>query len=323
MLSQWVFMAMVMTLPVVHSAQKQAVMGLALNGPARYNQRHMKRLLLLLPLLLCAACQKDDADQPTSPQAMYDKAQALLKPNVENAKSDFAGALQWLRKAAEGGLLRAQLDLGGICFAGGEGQAVDIPQAFEWFTKAAAQGSKEAEVFLGIIQYEGLNGAKDVAAALTHWRNAANAGIADAQYRLGRVLAQSAETRKEGVEWLSKASSAVPQAATALGNLYYQYLDDTATAASWFEKGAMAGDPLAQHIFAEMLLLGDPPVVKDVERGLAMLRMAAGQDYKPAMARLINVLRNAPNADEWEKEAAAWDARLQELMKSAPAQPQK
>jgi hypothetical protein len=41
------------------------------------------------------------------------------------------------------------------------------------------------------------------------------------------------------------------------------------------------------------------------------------------MARLINVLRNAPNADEWEKEAAAWDARLQELMKSAPAQPQK
>ena len=77
----------------------------------------MKRLLLLLRLLLCAACQKDDADQPTSPQAMYDKAQALLKPNVENAKSDFAGALQWLRKAAEGGLLRAQLDLGGICFA--------------------------------------------------------------------------------------------------------------------------------------------------------------------------------------------------------------
>ena len=282
----------------------------------------MKRLLLLLPLLLCAACQKDDADQPTSPQAMYDKAQALLKPNVENAKSDFAGALQWLRKAAEGGLLRAQLDLGGICFAGGEGQAVDIPQAFEWFTKAAAQGSKEAEVFLGIIQYEGLNGAKNVASAMTHWRNAANAGIADAQYRLGRVLAQSAETRKEGVEWLSKASSAVPQAATALGNLYYQYLDDTATAASWFEKGAMAGDPLAQHIFAEMLLLGDP-VVKDVERGLAMLRMAAGQDYKPAMARLINVLRNAPNADEWEKEAAAWDARLQKLMKSAPAPPQK
>lgn len=277
----------------------------------------MKRLLLLLPLLLCAACQKDDAENPTSPQAMYDKAQALLKPNVEHAESDFAGALQWLRKAAEAGLLRAQLDLGGICFAGGHGQKEDIPQAFSWFTKAAAQGSREAEVFLGIIQYEGLLGEKNLQAAMAHWRSAASAGIADAQYRLGRVLAQSADSRKEGIEWLSKASAGVPQAATALGNLYYQYLDAPDTAASWFEKGALAGDPLAQHIFAEMLLLGDP-VEKDTERGMAMLRMAAGQDYKPAMARLINVLRNSPQAAENEKEATAWDARLQELLQASP-----
>lgn len=282
----------------------------------------MKRLLLLFPLLLCTACQKDDAETPTTPQAMYDKAQALLKPNAENAESDFSGAMQWLRKAAEAGLLRAQLDLGGICFAGGQGQKVDIPQAFDWFTKAAAQGSKEAEVFLGIIQYEGLLGEKNLQAAMEHWRHAAVAGIADAQYRLGRVLAQAADTRKEGIEWLSKASAGVPQAATALGNLYYQYLQDPATAASWFEKGALAGDPLAQHIFAEMLLLGEP-MEKDTERGMAMLRMAAGQDYKPAMARLINVLRNSPDAGTNEKEAAAWDTRLQELLKVVPASGQK
>ena len=282
----------------------------------------MRRTLLLFSLLLFCGCQPEKADEPETPQAMYEKAQALLKPNVENAKSDFSGAMQWLRRAAEGGLLRAQLDLGGICYAGGEGQTVDIPQAFEWFTKAAAQGSKEADVFLGIIHYEGLNGVKNVAAAMSHWRNAANAGIADAQYRLGRLLAQQVETREEGVEWLTRASAEVPQAATALGNLYYKYLENQEAAAVWFEKGAMAGDPLAQHIFAEMLLLGEP-VVKDAKRGMAMLRMAAGQDYKPAMARLINVLRNAPDAAEWEKEAAAWDARLQELMKTPDNQPQK
>ncbi|MBO5684463.1 MAG: sel1 repeat family protein [Akkermansia sp.] len=269
-------------------------------------------LLLLVPLLLCA-CQKDDAGTPTTPQAMYDMAQQLLKPNVENAESDFAGALQWLRKAAEGGLLRAQLDLGGIYYAGGHGLEADARQAYDWFQKAAAQGSKEAEVFLGMLQYEGRLGEKNVQEAMKHWRLAADAGIAEGQYRLGRLLAQADETRQEGVDWLVKASASVPQAATALGNLYYKYLEDATTSAAWYEKGALAGDALAQHIFAEMLLLGEP-VEKDTERGMAMLRMAAGQDYKPAMARLINILRNGKAAEENESEAAAWDARLQELI---------
>lgn len=287
-------------------------MGLAKLVAGRYNER-MKRTLLLLPVLLLAACQDENADEPATPQAMYEKALVLLQPNVENAQSDFAGALEWLRKAAEGGWLRAQLDLGGIYYAGGQGVEPDAQQALHWFTKAAAQGSKEAEVFLGLLRYDGLLGKKDADAAMKHWRTAAEAGIAEAQYRLGRLLAQNEQTRQEGVEWLVKASAGVPQAATSLGNLYYKYLGNSGTAASWYEKGALAGDPLAQHIFAEMLLLGEP-VPRDNERGMAMLRMAAGQDYQPAMARLINILRNSGNAAENETEAAAWDARLQELM---------
>lgn len=282
--------------------------------------QRMKRTLLLLPLLMLVACENKDADEPSTPQAMYDMAQTLLKPNVENAQSDFDGAMQWLRKSAEAGWLRAQLDLGGIYYAGGHGVKPDALQAQQWFARAAAQGSKEAEVFLGMLQYDGLLGQKDVEAALRHWREAADAGIAEGQYRLGRILAQSEQTRKEGVEWLVKASALVPQAATALGNLYYKYLEDASAAAAWFEKGAMAGDPLAQHIFAEMLLLGEP-VAKDEERGMAMLRMAAGQDYMPAMARLINILRNGKNARENESEAAAWETRLLELQKSAQEAP--
>ena len=129
------------------------------------------------------------------------------------------------------------------------------------------------------------------------------------------MLARDEASRQEGVEWLVKASGVVPQAATALGNIYYQHLDEAETAAAWDEKGALAGDPRAQHVFAEMLLLGEP-VEKDSERGLAMLRMAAGQDYTPAIARLINVLRNGKAAADNEKEAAAWSARLQELKKA-------
>ncbi len=253
---------------------------------------------------------------------MYDKAQQLLKPNVEHDASDYAGAMKYLLQAAEGGLLRAQLDLGGIYFAGGHGVQTDPQKAYNWFSLAAAQGSKEAEVFLGILHHDGSLGKQDKEAALKHWRAAAAAGVAEGQYRLGRLLAQDDATRAEGVEWLVKASAGVPQAATALGNLYYKYLDDASTAAAWYEKGALAGDPMAQHVFAEMLLLGDP-VEQDETRGLAMLRMSAGQDYKPAMARLINILRNNKNAGETKNEAAAWDARLQELMKTPTDQPQK
>lgn len=282
----------------------------------------MKRCLLLFPLLLLTACQPETPDTSLDAQGMYDKAQALLKPNVENGQSDFAGAMQWLLKAAEAGLMRAQLDLGGIYFAGGQGVPPDAQRAYNWFSLAAAQGSKEAEVFLGILHNSGSLGARNKEAAMKHWRAAAVAGIAEGQYRLGRMLAQDDATRQEGVEWLVKASSSVPQAATALGNLYYKHLEDAAAAAAWFEKGAMAGDPLAQHVFAEMLLLGDP-VKKDEARGMAMLRMAAGQDYKPAMARLVNVLRNGKQAADNEKEAAAWDARLQELTRAEKPQTQK
>lgn len=282
----------------------------------------MRYSLLLLPVLVLSACRNEESAEPATPQAMYDKAQVLLKPNVEHDSSDYAGAMRYLLQAAEEGLLRAQLDLGGIYFAGGHGVAADPQKAYNWFSLAAAQGSREAEVFLGILHYDGSLGKQNKEAALKHWRSAAEADVAEGQYRLGRLLAQEAATRAEGVAWLVKASAAVPQAATALGNLYYQYLEEANTAAAWYEKGALAGDPMAQHVFAEMLLLGDP-VAQDEERGLAMLRMSAGQDYKPAMARLINILRNSKNAKDNENEAAAWDARLQEIMKTPASREQK
>lgn len=276
----------------------------------------MKRgYILLLPLLLVVGCQPEDAPEPVDAQGMYERAQALLKPNVEHDASDFSGAMEYLQKAAEAGLVRAQLDLGGIYFAGGKGVAADFQKAYNWFTLAATQGSREAEVFLGILQADGSLGKVDMAAALQHWRHAADAGIAEGQYRLGRELVKLDESRQEGMEYLEKASAMIPKAATALGNLYYSYLKDEKTSAAWYEKGALAGDPMAQHVFAEMLLLGEP-VAQDAARGLAMLRMAAGQDYQPAMARLIKVLRSGKNAAENEKEAEAWSVRLQELRKA-------
>lgn len=289
-----------------------------------YN-RGMHKYLLPLLLLLASCDEAAKETIPQTPQEMYDHAQALLKPNVQGQQSDFAGALEWTRRAAEGGLVQAMTDLGGIYLNGGRGVAADHAQAYRWFCKAAEQGSMEAEVFVGVLLYDGNGVPRNRDEALKHWRRAADAGIADARFRLGRALVQSPETLAEGMQLLEQAAcrgqqGGVPQAATALGNLYYKGANgapcDPQKAADWYAAGANGGDPLAQWVYAEMLLAGDP-VPQDEKRGLAMLRMAAGQDFAPAMARLINTLRNCEDAADHEQEAEAWNRRLNELQQTA------
>lgn len=245
-----------------------------------------------------------------------------MQPNVDHDASDTEGAMIWLRRAAEGGHLQAQTDLAGIYLSGGRDGRVkpDYTEAFKWFTAAAEQGSKEAHLFLGILCMDGNGTAKDEVAAVAHWRVAAEADISEAQFRLGRVLARRRDSAKEGIDLLRRAvreggRGGVPQAATALGAIYMKGVHvpaDPQEAAEWYERGAMGGDPLAQLVFSQMLLLGDP-VPRDEQRGMAMLRMAAGQDYPQAIALLVNLLRNAPDAAEHEQEAEAWSKRLDGL----------
>lgn len=67
-------------------------------------------------------------------------------------------------------------------------------------------------------------------------------------------------------------------------------------------------------MYAELLLAGAEGVPQDTEKGMSMLRLAAGQDYPRAIARLINLLRNSADADKFENEAKAWSDRLERLM---------
>lgn len=287
-------------------------------------ERMRMRLCTALCLCLLVSCDPEQptAAEPETPQAMYDRARALMQPNAEHDASDAEGAMTWLRRAAEGGLLQAQTVLAGIYLSGSRDGKVkpDSAEAFRWFTAAAEQGSKEAHLFLGMLCYDGKGTAKDEIAAVAHWRVAAEADIAEAQFRLGRVLARRPDSSKEGVDLLRRAvregqRGGVSQAATALGAIYMKGINvpaDATEAAKWYELGATGGDPLAQLVFSQMLMLGDP-IPRDEQRGMAMLRMAAGQDYPQAIALLINLLRNAPDAAAHEQEAEAWSKRLEKL----------
>ncbi len=288
--------------------------------------RHPRLLLLPLLLLLPNCKEGEQADATTlSPQEMYEKGRALLKPNIEQNASDATQAVAWIRRAAEAGWQRAQTDMGGICMYGGkEGTPADGKEALRWFTQAAAQGSKEAEFYMGEIYAKGIAGVtKNKQAALRHWRNAAEAGISEAQQRLGQLLTRQEATFSEGLSWLKRAATegsarGKSEAALNLGNIYAVGMAgvqaNLSEAARWYAIAAEEGDARAQHVYAVMLLDGDP-IAQDTKAGMFMLRRAASQNYLPAIAEFIRRLRNAPNATEEQwKEAEAWSERLRELM---------
>lgn len=281
-------------------------------------------LLLLLSLAACE--QKDTPATPRTPEEMYAHVQYLLKPHVEGESSDFAGAMQWLRKAAEAGHLQAQTDLGGIYLQGGKGVEANPQEAFRWFSKAADQGSNEARIYLGSMLATGQGCSKDVPQALAHLRQAATAQLPEAHYRLAMLLLQenAPATYPEALDLLARAAAGkslhtAALAARALGNIYAKgnagVQVDMTQAAHWYKQAARGGDARSQLVYAIMLLDGQW-VQKDEQQGMAMLRLAAGQDYPQAIALLINLLRNAPNAADNEPEAAAWASRLESLRSS-------
>ncbi len=288
--------------------------------------------LLLSFLLLLPGCDEGQKTDPASltPQELYEKARDLLKPNVERNASDFAQALEWTRKAAEAGWQRAQTDLGGIYMYGGKGVKANGTEALKWFRRAAEQGNMAAEFYMGEIYAEGIAGiSKDRETAMKHWLVAARAGIAEAQQRLGYQLVQHEQSFAEGLMWLKRAATeggarGKAEAACNLGNIYATgkagVQANMEEAARWYAIAAEEGDAKAQHVYALMLLSGDP-VAQDTEAGMFMLRRAASQNYLPAMAEFIRRLRNAPGATtEQLQEAEAWNRKLEELLASRRAQ---
>ena len=286
----------------------------------------MKMRVAMLPVvvaLLAVSCRQEEKPrEPETPQEMYEEVRRLLQPNVEHDASDFGQAMVWLRRAAEGGLLQAQTDLGGIYLQGGKGGVKpDGREAFHWFSKAAEQGNKESLYYLGYILHRGVDMPRDEARALDYWRRAAEGEVAEAQLALGAALTQRAESAPEGVQWLIRAAAQpVPkvaaQASCALGNIYatgkHGVQRDMGEAARWYELAARGGDAPAQLVYAIMLLQGDP-LPQDTKQGLVFLRLSAGQDNPQAIALLVNLLRNGQATPTAEGEAEAWMARLEKL----------
>lgn len=104
------------------------------------------------------------------------KAQYNLADNYYNGyygfDEDEEKAAQWYRKAAEQGLAEAQIDLAD-CYCEGTGVDRDLKQAFDWLSRAAGQGDPKAQYMLGHFYLEGATVKKSTTQANQLFRQSA------------------------------------------------------------------------------------------------------------------------------------------------------
>ena len=109
-------------------------------------------------------------------------------------------AVKYILKAANAGLAQAQYNLG-LLYANGHGVELNLPTASQWFEKAAVQGLPEAALDYGLMVYGGDAGIRKDYKIGSQWLLvAANAGNANAQLYIARILAAGRGMPKDRVE---------------------------------------------------------------------------------------------------------------------------
>ena len=278
------------------------------------HHRYSRTLLLFsLPLLLAACDEKQETAPRLTPQQMHERVQALLKPSVEASATEYKEALSLLQQSASAGYLPAQVDWAGVLLEGSKDGTIakDPEQAFQWYCRAAKRGSLVAAHNCGIILRD--NG--KLTEAAPYFRIAAQGGVPESQYQLGRILLQ--QGNPEAVTYIRKAAESnnaatVAAAAFTMGHMYGKgkvgLPVDEELATQWYIRSANAGDPRALYMVGMMYMMGDG-VTQDPQKGESMLRMSAGQDYLPAIRVLIEHILQSP------EEIEAWQKRELELRK--------
>ncbi|WP_345969307.1 NifU family protein [Sulfurimonas sp. HSL1-6] len=93
----------------------------------------------------------------------------------------------------------------GVMAMQGKGCGRDIEAAKAWFAKAAEQGSMHAMMSLAQIFEKGLDGTPNEKDALTYFKQAADIGHVDAQFKAGMLLKEAGE-KAEAMRYLITAA---------------------------------------------------------------------------------------------------------------------
>ncbi len=241
----------------------------------------------------------------------------------EGVEEDPKKAFEWYGKAAEQGDAKAQYALG-LCYFRGEHGEPDWTKAVDWWRKSAKQGELQAQVALAYLFSASINPHLDPVLAFClrrdfpelkmdeaeiayWWRQAAEQGDAEAQWRLGVCYSEGCLVDKDdakSVEWFSKAAQqGQKNAQYCLGTRYRDGIGiekSDKDALLWLRKAAEKFEDAERDLeelmdvmkaecgdAASMKSLGDryengEGVEKDHELAIIWWRRAAAQDNPDA-----------------------------------------
>lgn len=210
------------------------------------------------------------------------------------------------RLFAELGDARAQYNLG-VSYLNGDGIAKNPAEAAKWFEKAAGQDYAYANYALGLCDENSHT------VFFSRLAAAADQGVAEAQFRIGRAFANH-DNRSEAVRWYRKAAEqGLAEAQFNLGRCYYNAFGvtrDFAEAVKWYRKAAEQGNIYAQFNLGVCYISGDG-VTEDFAEAAKWYRKAAEQGFAEAQYGLglfytlgLGVNRNPVEAAKWYRKAA-------------------
>lgn len=133
----------------------------------------------------------------------------------------------------------------------GLGVQADYGKARDWYEKAAQQNYPDALYALGLMYETGKSGEKDLAKAMSLYRQAAAGGkMPDAEYAVGRMILRGRgvpRDAKEGITWLRRAAEHGQVAAQYMMGAAYEagwgVEPDLAEAYYWYRR-SQQGDPV-------------------------------------------------------------------------------
>lgn len=191
--------------------------------------------------------------------------------------SDFSNAFQIFQDLSEQGYGKAQFMLGKIYF-NGEGVPQDYEKAVKWYTKAAEEGVLDAQLELVKIYQEGFGDQKKDFSQAEKWQmRAAEQGHADSQYVFG-FISHTLKDETKAIDWYTKAArQGHLDAQLALAWLYYDSAgmpQDHKQSAYWYAKAAEQGSTEAQKHLALMYFKGQG-VDQDIKKAYQLWSKAA------------------------------------------------
>jgi len=226
------------------------------------------------------------------PKAQYDLAGHLLfGRGVSLNKNE---AIEWMTRAAKGGSANAQYNLG-VANANADGMPRNLVAARQWLLKARRSGdpklSGRAKQLLAKVESGDLRELPDLK---TLGASAAK-GVADAQYRLGRVYREGVGVAQDYL----KAEKFFRQAAAqdhshscyGLGGLYMGGLGvkkDAKEAHKWWSQAASRGLAVAQLDLGILLVKGEG-VPQDNAEAYMWLTLAARTEESTVQSRANKV----------------------------------